>query len=423
MRSGGSESTNASPDAADRASESGEQDLALSLLGSASGTLDQIDAALRLAPAIKLVATNIQTLEEYSVCAGLPFAYYQGPFVISREKLDMQKMDAGRITLRNVTTYRLIALAYGIHCRAPITGPDDWTPPVIEPATGSDVMTFTPILSVNNASDPNDDKISYEFELYTDSGLSNLLASSGTITEGAGITSWTASESLVENQAYFWRSRAYDGWLYGPWMTAASFRANTVNDPPTAPVASSPADGSMVSVLTPTLVVTNAAGAVNEELSPGDFMVITDQINMMGTNPISGYEGPEDEAARFVDMTHAYDAALSEAAVEAGRKRGLRVGRGVLAAVHGPCYETPAEVRMLRLLGADAVTMSTVPEVIMARRLGIRVVGISLITNRAASLHGKGPSHAEVLETSMSAHEGFVGLIEDIVREAKEEVR
>ncbi len=167
-----------------------------------------------------------------------------------------------------------------------------------------------------------------------------------------------------------------------------------------------------------TLIVTNAAGGVNEELAPGDFMVLTDHINLMGTNPLAGYEGPEEQGARFVDMTSAYDHTLSEAAVEAGRKRGLRVARGVLAAVHGPCYETPAEVRMLRLLGADAVSMSTVPEVILARRLGMRVVGVSLITNRAAGLSRKGPSHAEVIDTSMSAHEGFVGLVEDVVREA-----
>ena len=130
-------------------------------------------------------------------------------------------------------------------------------PSLAGPAEGSDVLTFTPLLSVNNASDPNDDKLTYEFELYGDSALSQLVASSDLLTEGTGTTSWTVPLALTENQTYYWRARAYDNWLYGPWM-AASFRVNTVDDPPTAPLISSPADGSQIATYTPVLVVNNA---------------------------------------------------------------------------------------------------------------------------------------------------------------------
>lgn len=133
-------------------------------------------------------------------------------------------------------------------------------PALAWPVDGSDVVTFTPLLSVNNASDPNDDKLTYEFELYTDSGLTNLVASSITIPAGqAGITAWTVPSPLTENQVYHWRARAFDEQLYGPWMTPASFRVNTLNDLPTSPTVSGPVDGSSVAFLTPTLTVNNAA--------------------------------------------------------------------------------------------------------------------------------------------------------------------
>jgi hypothetical protein len=131
-------------------------------------------------------------------------------------------------------------------------------PALSGPANGSDVVTFTPALTVSNASDPNDDELTYEFEVYADSGLTNLVVS-GVVPEGAGSTPWACSSSLVENQTYFWRARAYDGQLYGPWMTPASFRVNTVNDPPTAPAISSPAQGTSVAVFTPVLAVDNAS--------------------------------------------------------------------------------------------------------------------------------------------------------------------
>jgi large repetitive protein len=122
------------------------------------------------------------------------------------------------------------------------------------PGNGTDVETLTPLLVVNNASDPNDDRLSYEFELYADSGLTNQAAGAS----GQG-TVWTVSTALTENQTYYWRARAYDGRLYGEWMSAASFRVNTVNDPPTAPTPASPVDQGTVDTLTPVLTVNNAS--------------------------------------------------------------------------------------------------------------------------------------------------------------------
>lgn len=133
-------------------------------------------------------------------------------------------------------------------------------PALAGPVNGFDVVIFTPLLSVNNASDPNDDKLTYEFELYADSGLTNLAATAGAVTAGqTGITAWTVSAPLTENQVYYWRARAFDDRLYGPWMTPASFRVNTINDPPSAPTISGPVNGSSVAVFTPVLTVNNAA--------------------------------------------------------------------------------------------------------------------------------------------------------------------
>ncbi|MDH4028010.1 MAG: hypothetical protein OEU95_04185 [Nitrospirota bacterium] len=131
-------------------------------------------------------------------------------------------------------------------------------PSLYLPVHGEDVETLLPELSVNNASDPNDDDLTYEFELYSDSGLTNLIASSGVITEGQNTTSWTAPLELQENMDYYWRARAYDGLLCGEWMVPASFRVNVTNDTPTAPTLSSPADSSEVDTYTPVLAVSNA---------------------------------------------------------------------------------------------------------------------------------------------------------------------
>ena len=129
-------------------------------------------------------------------------------------------------------------------------------PALSGPAQGADVETFIPTLSVSNAADPNDNRLSYQFEIYSDSGLTSLV-DSGTVTETAGITAWTVSTPLTENQTYSWRVRAYDGLLYGPWMASASFRVNTANDLPAPPAISSPVDGTDVAVLNPILSIGN----------------------------------------------------------------------------------------------------------------------------------------------------------------------
>lgn len=143
------------------------------------------------------------------------------------------------------------------------------------------------------------------------------------------------------------------------------------------------------------VVVTNAAGAVNPSYAPGDFMVILDHINLTGDNPLIGHNdqrlGP-----RFPDMSHAYGAAGREALHAAARASQITLREGVYVGVAGPSYETPAEIRMLQRLGGDAVGMSTVAEVIVARHAGIRVAGLSVITNTAAGLGHEPISHDEV---------------------------
>lgn len=143
------------------------------------------------------------------------------------------------------------------------------------------------------------------------------------------------------------------------------------------------------------LVVTNAAGGIHESLSPGDLMAITDHLNLMGVNPLTG-PSRLPGAKPFPSMGGAYDAELTVALEASGRAAGEVIKRGVYAAVPGPSFETPAEVEMLRRLGADAVGMSTVPEVLAARALGLRVCALSLITNRAG---GSGDSHEGTLRS------------------------
>ncbi|HZL13299.1 MAG TPA: purine-nucleoside phosphorylase [Verrucomicrobiae bacterium] len=148
------------------------------------------------------------------------------------------------------------------------------------------------------------------------------------------------------------------------------------------------------------LLLTNAAGGINKEFRPGDFMVLTDHINFMGANPLRPLRGGHHEnLPRFVDLTETYDKNLRELLFKAGKISKLKLQRGVYLAVSGPSYETPAEVRAFATLGADAVGMSTVPEAIVARQCGLRVAGISCITNLAAGISKRNLSHAEVLET------------------------
>lgn len=161
-------------------------------------------------------------------------------------------------------------------------------------------------------------------------------------------------------------------------------------------------------------ILTNAAGGVNPALEPGDLMLIADHLNQMGWNPLSG---PNDETlgARFVDLTIAYDKELRAEAHAAARDANVILREGVYCALSGPSYETPAEVRMLRVLGADAVGMSTVPEVLALRHLGVRCVAISCITNKGAGLSQGLLDHKEVQEVADRTRAGFVGVLERLV--------
>jgi len=161
------------------------------------------------------------------------------------------------------------------------------------------------------------------------------------------------------------------------------------------------------------LVVTNAAGAVNHHFAPGDVVLVTDHLNLAGANPLTG---PNLEAGpRFVDLRDAYDLALRDAAKRAAAARNIELHEGVYAMMAGPAYETSAEVRMLRTLGADAVGMSTVPEVIAARHAGMRVLGLSVIANRASDADAAPLTHEEVLRTVESAAHRVRGVIEGVV--------
>ncbi len=149
------------------------------------------------------------------------------------------------------------------------------------------------------------------------------------------------------------------------------------------------------------LVLTNAAGGINRRFRPGDFMLLTDHINFMGTNPLRGPGSPR--LAQFVDLSRVYDAGLAQLLRRSGRECGVRLRAGVYLAVCGPSYETPAEIMAFARLGADAVGMSTVPEAIVARQWGLRVAGLSCITNVAARRAGPLLSHEEVLAAGVRA--------------------
>ncbi|MCU0626171.1 MAG: purine-nucleoside phosphorylase [Gemmatimonadaceae bacterium] len=162
-----------------------------------------------------------------------------------------------------------------------------------------------------------------------------------------------------------------------------------------------------------TLVVSNAAGGIRRTFTPGTLMRIEDHINLMMRHPLAGPVQPGE--ARFPDMSRPYDAALASLAHAVAREQGTRLEVGVYCALTGPTYETPAEVRMLERLGADAVGMSTVPEVLVARALGMRVLGISCITNAAAGYTGQPLSHDEVIESTREAAGRFEALVEGVV--------
>ncbi|MBV6493156.1 MAG: Purine nucleoside phosphorylase 1 [Turneriella sp.] len=175
----------------------------------------------------------------------------------------------------------------------------------------------------------------------------------------------------------------------------------------------------MASLGVRTLIVTNAAGAVNDSFTPGDFMLIKDHLNLMGQNPLIGKHYPE-WGERFVDQTDSYTPHLAKEAHRVAREYNIELREGVYAALSGPTYETPAEIRMLRILGADACGMSTVPEVIVARQCGMRVLGLSLITNMGAGIAST-LSHAEVVEIAHARKGDFQNLISGIIRSINRE--
>lgn len=158
-----------------------------------------------------------------------------------------------------------------------------------------------------------------------------------------------------------------------------------------------------------TLFLTNAAGGINPCYVSGDFMLIEDHINFLGTNPLIGTV--VDVGARFPDMTEVYDKALRQKIREWAQRQGMRLQEGNYLATTGPSFETPAEIRAFATLGADAVGMSTVPEAIVARQLGLRVIGISCITNAAAGISSGPLSHEEVTETADSVRQEFTALL------------
>jgi len=163
-----------------------------------------------------------------------------------------------------------------------------------------------------------------------------------------------------------------------------------------------------------TLVLTNAAGGVNKGFSQGALMVIDDHINLTGANPLVG-ANDDRFGPRFPDMSEVYSSRLRRIADEAARAMGLTLPHGVYAALLGPSYETPAEIRYLRTIGADAVGMSTAPEAIAARHMGMNVLGISCITNMAAGVLPAPLDHNEVMETARRIRGQFIALLEGII--------
>lgn len=163
------------------------------------------------------------------------------------------------------------------------------------------------------------------------------------------------------------------------------------------------------------VIVTNAAGGVNTSFTPGDLMLITDQINFTGTNPLIG-ENKDEFGPRFPDMSNAYAKDYQEMAKKVAEKLDIPLKEGVYMGFSGPTYETPAEVKMARILGADAVGMSTVPEVIVAAHSGLKVLGISCITNLAAGMQSS-LNHEEVVETTQRVKETFKTFVKACLKE------
>jgi purine-nucleoside phosphorylase len=168
-------------------------------------------------------------------------------------------------------------------------------------------------------------------------------------------------------------------------------------------------------------ILTNAAGGINLDYGQGSLVVIKDHINLQGQNPLVGPEDPR-LGLRFIDMTEAYSRSYRRLALAAAKRIGIAVPEGVYAGLLGPSYETPAEIRFLRAIGADLVGMSTVPEVIVARQMGIKVLAISCVTNMAAGVLDKPLNHEEVLETGKRVAGQFKSLLREVIPEIARDV-
>lgn len=168
-------------------------------------------------------------------------------------------------------------------------------------------------------------------------------------------------------------------------------------------------------------ILTNAAGGINLDYGQGRLVVIQDHINLQGQNPLVGAED-ERLGSRFIDMTEAYSRGYRRLALDAAKKLGIEAPEGVYAGLLGPSYETPAEIRYLRAIGADLVGMSTVPEVIVARQMGIKVLAISCVTNMAAGILDQPLNHAEVLETGKRVSGQFKALLREVIPEIARDV-
>ena len=164
-----------------------------------------------------------------------------------------------------------------------------------------------------------------------------------------------------------------------------------------------------------TLIVTNAAGGVNPAFRPSDLMIITDHINYMGVNPLIG-KNDDSMGERFPDMSEIYTKSLVDLVKQIGNELGIDLQEGVYMALTGPSYETPAEVKMARVIGADAVGMSTVPEAVIASWAGMDVIGLSCICNSAAGVSTVGLSHSDVIEAANVAKNKFKTLVKEIIK-------
>lgn len=163
------------------------------------------------------------------------------------------------------------------------------------------------------------------------------------------------------------------------------------------------------------MIVTNAAGGINKRFHKGDIMLITDHINLMGDSPLIG-KNYDKLGPRFADMTYAYSLRLRDITKRCATKAKIKLQSGVYAAMHGPSYETPAEIRYLRTIGADAVGMSTVPEVIVANHMGVEVLGFSAITNMAAGIEEVKLSHSDVSDVAERIKDKFFLLISEVIK-------